>query len=171
MTPAELREHVETDLSDDALTRILAAEEAAIVQRAGSASSETQYMTCYGTRELRLRRDAASITEIGVRAHADEDETALAADDYRLEPPRTLVRLGGGTNGASGWIGKVRVLYVPTTDTELRERVLVDLCRLAVENRGLESERAGDTSQSFADYQRERNRLLDQLMGRVAPFA
>jgi hypothetical protein len=171
LSVAQLREHVETDLSEDALARIKAAEDEAIVTRAGSASSETEYMDALGHREIRLRRDAASITTAATRAHPDEDEVELAADDYRFEPPRTLVRLGNGTNGASGWLGRVRIVYVPDVDASLRDRVLIDLVKLAIEYRGLKAESAGDTSQTHAEYTAERERVLSQLDGRRSLLA
>lgn len=166
LTVPDLRDHVETDLDDAALARLMASEEEAIVEHAGSATSETQYMDALGHREIRLRRDAASITEAATRIHPDEDETVLSANDYRLEPPRTLVRLGDGDNGDSGWRGRVRVVYVPAVDADLRDRVLIDLVKLSVEYRGLESERAGDVSQQFGDYTERRRQVLSQLDGR-----
>lgn len=171
INPVILRQHVETDLDDDALQRVIDAEVEAVDLHAGDAASQTQVQTALGARIIRLRRDAASISTVTTRAHPDDDPVTLSADDYRLEGARDLVRLGSGTNPDSGWRGRVVVTFVPIVDADLRDRVVIDLAKLALEHRGIDSERAGDTAQDFGDYSAGRRKILAQLDGRRALLA
>jgi len=171
VTPAELREHIETDLSDGALQLLIDAEQEAIDKRAGPAASESDLMQAFGARELRLTRDASSIDGVKTRYSADDDQVTLSANDYRLEDKRTLVRLSTGDNPETRWIGKIEVAYTPETDAALRERVLIDLVKVAIEFKGIGFENVGSTSRSFGDHEAMRQRILRQLDGRRAILA
>jgi len=166
LTPAQLREHVETDLSDGALQRILDSEEAEIVGRYGAHATASEMLAGDHKPLLILARDAASITAI-TETVADVD-TALAADDYRLWPGGRLERLSDGTHPASTWGDRVAVTYVPADQVAQRSLVLVNLCKLALEYRGLKSEAigSGDYQMTAQEYNAERNRLLGSLAPR-----
>lgn len=171
MSPDQLRQHIETDLSDEALALLIDAEREAINKHAGSSDSQTDRMHAFGARELMLTRDAAAVESVKLRYSADDDELELADNDYRLEPPRTLVRLSGGPNGDFRWIGKIEINYFPVADYALRERVLVDLVKLAIEFKGLDEETVGSTERTFADYEASRRAVLSQLDGRRSILA
>lgn len=171
LTVAQLREHVETDLDDAALQRILDAEEAAIVGRYGAHASATELLRG-GDRLLFLTRPAqaiASVTEEVDNVFTEPSVTLLAADDYRIwEDGRYLERLATGTNPRLYWGDRVTVVYTPADETAQRTLILVQLCKLAIRYTGARQESVGqgDYSAQEADYVAERNRLLRQLAPR-----
>ena len=169
LTLAQIREHVETDLSNDALQRIIDSEDAEIVQRYGALSTQTETLRG-GSERLFLSRLAASITSIA--EEVGETTTTLAADDYELWWNQELDRDPDGTNGRSTWGERVTVVYVPQTMTAQRTAVLTQLVQLAVRYNGVQQESvgSGDYSATSADYQRERERLLRKLAPRGGVF-
>lgn len=167
LTVGELREHLETDLSDEALQRILNAEEAEIVRRYGPTATQTE-MQQGGQTLLVLWRKAGSITSVIETAIDNVTQTTLAANDYRLWPSGQLERLVTGTHPAAFWAPLVTVTYVPEDQSAQRKGVLVQLAALAAKYNGLKSESVGggDYSATSLDYTIERERLLRSLAGR-----
>ncbi len=162
LTVGQLREHLETDLSDEALQRILDAEEAEIVARYGAHSSASE-MLPGGGEWLVLERTPASITS--VTEIVGDTTTTLATDDYRVWPRGQLERLATGTNGASYWGDVVTVVYVPEDANARRSGVLIKLATLGVRFTGVKQESvgAGDHSETALDFTLERERLLRSL--------
>lgn len=171
MTPGELRQHVETDLSDGALQLLIAAEQEAIDKHAGASASQVDRFSAFGAREIMLTRDASAVDSVRTRYHPDDDQVALSANDYRLEPPRTLVRLSEGDNPETRWVGKLEVTYTPVVNANLRDHVLVQLVKVAIQFQGLTFENVGNASRSFGDHQAMRQKILRQLDGRRAILA
>lgn len=179
ITIAQLREHTETDLGDDALQRIIDDADAAIVARfgehaeAGVFSADDPLVEQHegGGQYVFPHRKVDTIDSvleyIGYLG-GDEVEYELAADDYRLtHDSASMLRLATGTNARSRW-GRVVLSYFPVTDISRRTRVELDLCKLALQYSALGSEKAGDYSQSqLGDYQTERERLLSEMGGFV----
>ncbi len=161
LTVPQLREHVETPLPDAAVQRLLDDAEAAITAQVGPVGTVSETIEG-GYSTLILSRPVGAITSITANG------TTLAANDYRAGS-YVLTRLGTGTNPASYWAGSVVVTYTPVADTATRQRVQVELVRLALTyNPGLTSETIGDWSQSFAtgsgyNYQIEREAILATL--------
>ena len=164
LTLAQIREHVETDLSNDALQRLIDSEDAEIVQRYGALSTQTETLRG-GSERLFLSRLVSSITSIS--EEVGETTTTLAADDYELWWHQELDR-----HGRSTWGERVTIVYVPQTMTAQRTAVLTQLVQLAVRYNGVEQESvgSGDYSATSADYQRERERLLRKLAPRGGVF-
>lgn len=173
LTPSEIRGHIETDLGDNELQRLIDAETEAIEKHAGGTGMVTDHLEAFGQRRISLMRDASSIDQVRVRVHPDYDEETLGADDYRFHPPRTLVRLSGSAEPGTTWRGHVEVDYTPVADDSLRETVLIHLVQLSLEYRGLDSEAVGggDRSVTLPDYEKERHRILSRLDGRKATIA
>jgi hypothetical protein len=160
-----LREHIETDLGDDALGRLLADAEAAIADRAGVAAENTIRIQAGRDRFLILPYaiggdDAIdSIVEV-----IDGVDVTLDVSDWKWWGGRTLERLYTGDNARSAWWSEVAITFTPTEDDARRDRVTIDLVRLAVQHNALKSESAGDYRAESADYQKERNRILSELV-------
>ena len=170
----EIREHVETDLGDDALNRIIDAQEAEIIDRLGPLLSQTYTFNAElynqpvdgvenissGDRLMFLPRRATSITSIVERY--GETDYALASDDYHLANNGvTVERLSLGTNGSSQWRGQVTVVFVPADETARRTQLLIDLVKLAVEFEGVKSQKAGSVQKAYHDdYQAQRMALF-----------
>lgn len=130
LTIAQLREHIETSLGDDALQRLLNAAEEAIVARAGAPGARA-ILTGGGYRFISLPRPASAISSITETRY--DTTTTLAVDDYDLLPDGYLIeRLTTGTNPRSTWYGTVEVTFTPVADTATREMVQVDLCKLDI---------------------------------------
>lgn len=165
LTVIELREHVQTDLADAALQRILDAEEGEIVRRYGPHTEATETLRG-GDRLLFLARPATAISEV-VETVGVVD-TVLDAADYRLwDGGRCLERLTTGSIPSLYWAERVSVAYVPADQSAQRKLVLVQLVKLALAYSGLRSESVGgDYSATTLDYVAEREKLLQSLAPR-----
>ena len=82
LTVAELREHVQTALDDEAVWRLLDAAEAEIIEYAGSVETQTEFVRGGGG-TITTRRPIDTITSIVERTDSYVPVT-LAADDYRV---------------------------------------------------------------------------------------
>jgi hypothetical protein len=159
LTVAEVRQHIETDLGDEALQRLIDDADAEIIRRLGTAAANTDVLVCDG-KILFLTRKASSITSITQRL--EEINTVLAANDYLLLGDGYQVeRLTQGTNPQPRWIGTNTIVYVPQDTTISRKRLEIDLVKLALKYDGVLSSSVGDVRvQNFDNYQAERERLL-----------
>lgn len=163
LTVAELRQHLETDLSDQALQRLLDDADAEVVRRYGPHPPGPAVETHVGgNKYVFLRQRAAAIQSVTETVR--NVTTVLSSDDYRvLGGGRYLERLTSGPNPRVYWGDFVTVTFEPYDDRPQRRRVIIDLVRLALEYNALESVDVGDYSASSLDYQRERRRLLAEL--------
>lgn len=164
VTAAQAREHIETDLPDAALQRLIDDAESEIVRRFGPhAPGPVVEEHAGGDPLLFLRRPALSVQSV-----AEEVAyvvTALDASDYRLRfGGRAIERLPTGPHPRRFWGDLVTVTYAPVDDTPQRVRVLLDLVQLAVAYGAVDSVSVGDYSEQALDYQRERERLLAGLL-------
>lgn len=169
LTVTQIREHVETDLSNDALQRLIDSEDGEITRRFGAPTTQTETLKG-GESYVFLSRLVTSITS--VTEEVDETTTTLAVDDYDLWWNQALERDADGTNGRSTWGDKVTVVYVPQTTTPQRTLLLIQLVQLAVQYSGVQSASigSGDYSATYQDYQRERERLFRKLEPRGGVF-
>ncbi len=173
-----VKERTGSDLSDAELQAMIDGITAEIDARLGSVGQITVEIGdptdpfSAQKRTLRLARpidtgETITVTEIepGNEGQA-EDETALAADDFRLlHGGRTLQRLTGGSNGRSHWAPLVRVTYTPVADQAARDEATIKLIHLDLSYRGgLKSERAGDYQFTLgSDPASEREAILASL--------
>lgn len=164
--------HVETDLDDDALQRLMDAEEAEIVTRFGSHGAAD------GTGPTVTRRvpggdlfaflgqRSVSITQVDetIGSSSGETTTTLSADDYQSwDDGRSLRRLNDGTNARDLWGKFMDITFVGFDDRDRRKRVLIDLVKLSVQYEAAKSSKIGDVSVSFTDYQKERESILSTM--------
>lgn len=158
MTAAQIQEHFNTDAADDAIERLIDAEEAAIIRILGEVATQTDVYR-YSPGVLVLTRRATAITSI------TEDDVVLDADDYHIDlPGRVLYRKGWGlgTNYII-WGDEVSVTYVPYDDTVQRIRALTFLVGLGLVQNGYRVQRNTEMLQEPLDYQKERARTLRSL--------
>lgn len=169
LTALQLQEHIETDLPDTALTRILDSNDALIIARAGPLAAETE-MQYFGLEEIDtelfwLKRKASAITT--VIETVGTTDTTLASDDYALDSNGLILRrLSTGTNQRILWGNRVKVTYVPADETDIRTIALVNLCLLDIQYSALKSEGIGDYKSQSVDYQNEREKILSGFGGR-----
>lgn len=155
-TTTELREHVETDVSDAALQRLIDAEYSALIKTFGAEETQVDHLAGDVDR-IHLTRISQSITSV-VERNASGLETTLSADDYRAEMGgKALRRLSDGKNPGSCWAAQVRVTYASDDDYLM---TVVELVRLRLQYKALQSERSGDHSETAVDFQTERQKLM-----------
>lgn len=143
LTAAELREHIETDLGDDAVNRLAGGAEAIIVGAVGAVASHVDYLDG-GDRELFTTRAVATITTIKERDYPDDAQVALSANDYLSRGKFRIIRLREGDNPRLWWAPMVEVTYVPDINADLLATVQINLVKLAVGYSGFKRETDGD---------------------------
>ena len=154
ITPTQLREHTETDLSDDALLRIIASEEAEIVRRYGPHDTAAETVRG-GAYQLVLNRAAQSVTM--VTEYWGGQAFEVLADEYRVVSGGYVLERVAGV-----WPAVVDVEYLPVDTSPQRTRVLIDLCKLALQYNATTFEGVGDYRTRSVGYTSEREKLLRQ---------
>lgn len=167
LTVDDLRQHVTSELEDEALERVLEAAYEAIDDYAGAEGSIRELLTAGPGDLLMLSRSAESVTSV---SEGRSTPTVLATNDYELIGNQLLRRLRDGTHPASGWVSRpVDVVYVPMADMMTRDRVAIDLVKLETTFApGLASQRLGEWAESYAasdaaDYRAQRAGILASL--------
>lgn len=164
VTLEELRLRVETDLTDPVLQRMITANEKAIARAAGSATSEVEVHLAANSDWVSVLRPVAAVVTIIERMSKTSDPITLAANDYRLVGKYRFLRLGDGDNPARCWGTEVEFTYTPEVDTDLRDRVTIDLCQVDVEYRPFQEEKTGKGEwEGKADWSKQRRELIAQI--------
>lgn len=164
LTATEVRQHVETGLTDDALTRLVEDADSEIIDRLGALASQVDVLDG-GVPVLPLSRKASSISSIVERI--DQTDYPLADDDFGLLPDGRRVERRQGTSYPSlVFAGRVTITYVPTDETASRKRLLIDLVMLASRYMGVRGESIGDGRIDSFDYKEERNALFAPFLNR-----
>lgn len=170
LTVTQVRTHIETDVPDDALGRIVDGADAEIIRRLGPLASQVDVLQG-GRLDLHLSRKAASITSAVERYAAFGISTAdylLVASDYSLRSDgRRLERLATGTNPSSAWNGIVTVTYVPADTGNQAERILLltNLVKLELAFCGKAQESVGDVSAQALEYDKAKAALFVGHLG------
>ena len=160
ITAGQLRGHIETDLSGDALERLIDSADAEIVRAYGPHDGEQSVLVAGRGYRIWLPRPADSISEIvewaGGETLADAD--TVSADKYALEHGgRTIFRTD------APFMTNVQITYTPIADNPRRTMALIDLVKLEIQYRGLNTERVGSYSVTYMDHDKERQRILTRL--------
>lgn len=169
LTVDEVREHVETDLGDSALGRIVDNADQEIIDRLGALASQTEVIQGHGLYTLSLARRAASITSVVEKI--DDTDYTLAATDYDLlGDGYTLRRTQGTSYPALAWSGIITVVYVPhggtTGELAARKKLLADLVRLDCAYTATQSSEIGGVSRTSLDHGAERDALFARMLNR-----
>lgn len=170
-TIAEIRgEHIETDIHDDALQRLIDAAEREVIDRFGEHTTQTDDLEG-GAGYLFPMRPVGSVTSI--TESIGNTDVVLAANDYVLRNGGKMIeRRSDGTNGRTSWADRVRVVYVPVTEDARRKEVMIDLVRHALTSvPGQTSQSDGDHSFNSQDYQEAREKILSRLYAGRRSFA
>lgn len=169
LTVDGLRGFIETSLDDTSLGLLLDAAYEAIDRALGplgyddTPAAVTEILTVGPGDLLMLSRPATAITAV------TEWETDLSADDYELLGDQMVYRLSTGTHQRGTWDRRVRITYTPTADVNERDRAAVALVRLDLDYQpGVQSERLGDHSITFATGSREYVEQRDAILASIA---
>lgn len=176
LTLAQMREHVETDLVDAAMQRLIDGADAEIVSRFGE--HVTQDDTLDGEVEFiyptRAVTGTPTITEIDDNDifNGDPVETLLVAADFKIrQNGRQIERLNSGPNPRQVWTSRVNITYVPKADTEKRILATINLVRHEVVYNVQISEGIGDQKTTQREYNKEKQAILETLAAGQTRFA
>lgn len=165
LSVAELRDHVNSGLSDARLDVIITREEAEVIDQYGAhyvdGSTTITETISGGTCNIFLKRRLGTISSITERSTLGGTATTLTTSQYFVWPNEgRITRLSEGT----AWGRQVTVIYVPADDRPLRKQVLIELVRLALEQTAVASENiAGEYSMTAPDWETQRKRLMKRL--------
>ena len=169
---ATVRSVIETDLTDPALQLLMDDANQEILTRLGVAdgvSTVTEVRNGDRTRYHFLLRKAASVTSVTIRLGVID--YPLGNDDFELDyNGRQLQRMQGSTLPDLIWSGRVTVVYAPVDDTVRRNRLFIDLVRLAVQYDGQKSVRIGDANTQPLDYLAAKNDLFKPFLSSGRAF-
>jgi len=167
LTLGQARQHIETDLNDDALQLLIDAAEDYIVEKAGELATQIdEYRGEILATILLLTRKATEITTVieEIKSGDSYESTTLETDDYQLRHDgRMIERLRDGSNPRGTWGDVVTITYEPVDDTNKRKVATINLVKLDIEYNALKSERVGDYSSQSQDYETERARIVNGL--------
>jgi hypothetical protein len=176
-----VQERVESDFTPEELQRLIDEANQEIIDRYGEHTDPPTPITVQiegCRRKVGLIRplDVAATPAPVVKEYTGSEglgevETTLADDDYRVwNDGRTLERISSGTNPgltANGYWGhRVQITYMPQNDGNQRQEVIIKLCQLAVEYKGVWGRAVGDVDNEYYTYTQERERLLRSLSPR-----
>ncbi len=171
LTLTQMRVHIENDLSDEELQRVIDAAEQDIVQRYGPHVTQTDELDeCRLSTALFLTRPASTITTVTEEFNiaGDIDQTVLSANDYALTADGfRLRRLSSGDNPRATWGDIVVIAYVPVDESSKREGVEIAMVKLDIQFSGLDSEKVGDYAAAQVKYEENRNKVLSRLQKRM----
>lgn len=167
LTATQIREHVDTDLGDTAIDRLLADADAEIVRRYGAHTTNIveTFTPPPGAVTIQTDRAISAVVSIIETEETDIGESDVTLDpaDYEVMRERTIRRVSGGLHSSATWAPIVVVTYTPESDDARRIGVTIDLVKLAVQYQAAQSVSVGDVSISHVDYNRERELILRRL--------
>ena len=164
----EIREHFETDLSDDALSRVIAQMDSMIVERHGPHTgpiTELVYsyennsgMALSNSALVRISRPVASIDSLAVyeSLSANAQAITLPPADYFIEA-RTTVRIMRRAPL------RARVVYMPVDNTLARQRVLIQLCHAEARWQPVPLQGVDGAYAHYRKYQENLSQILESL--------
>lgn len=173
VSPAIVRQHVETDLGDGALQRLIDDADATIVDRYGPhAGNLTLDTEGDGGALLFVDRPAGTIVSVTEYVIRQENVGVLLdpADWRALDGGHRLERLTSGPNARTTWGERVVVVYAPSDEGARRTMMEIDLVRLAASYEPYD-ETVGDWAARRREYEAERQAILGRMRRRRMPFA
>lgn len=164
LTAAEIRHHVETELDDTALQRVIDRLDADLQHHAGPHSGPITEVVAGQRASVFLARPVATLTTV---REGDRITTATPTLDLELDVllwgnEGRLERRPAGARFAA----LVEAIYEPVDDLDRRKRTLLELVRLDLAQSGRQRERVGEYAYAGLDYEARRDALLRE----VRPF-
>lgn len=160
VSPADVRVLLSTSLSDANLQVVIDRVEDEITSRIGSPQDDNGAVTHAVTKPgegglLFVPTEISSVVSIV------EDDTTLDADQYQIWAGGVIERLPEG----SVWGKRNVVTYKPADDRQRRKAAIIDLIRLDIERRAMQSENiAGEYSYTAPkDWEAERMKIIRRL--------
>jgi hypothetical protein len=161
LAPADVRGHIETDLLDPAIQRLLDDADAEIIRRFGAHVGNVSETIDGRAQLLAVSRPVQAVVSVTERIGVTD--TLLDATDWQLWYGKVLERRTDGTHGGTGWGDRITIVYTPVADTSQRARVELDLVKLAIQYSALRTQSSGDYAETAPDYEDERETILSVL--------
>ena len=166
LSTAQVKEHLTTELSDDALDRLINAADAYILRRVGPHDPET---TMVYTKDppaylISLPRRAVSVESIVLHGWYSPDYT-IPTTYFRLESDGRLVRI---YDDYFHWIHsrhyeRLKITFTPVSENAERLNALIELVRLELQDTGLKDERDDTYRYTSKDKIMARNEIMATL--------
>lgn len=150
LNPDEILEQVNTDLTPEAIQRILDAEDAVIVRRFGDhdAISTLERIESDSEQNVWLPRRINSVS--AVTEGDGVTQTALTVDtQYRVHADEGRVERLASLGTPINFLKIVDVTYAPEEDKAERKRVLTELVRASIERQVMRKESVGQQDYSY----------------------
>ncbi len=171
LSPGDLQDLVQTDLSSEAIQAVIDREETELIHRFGPHSiidGTTDQALVIERVEGRsasvfVDRPFDTVVAILTSSNGFIDSDVVNTDGYRTFPDEgRIARIG------TIWEQEVEVRYFATDLDNIRKSALIDLCRIAIERQAFRRESvAGEYSYtSPPNWEQER----ESIYGRVKPF-
>lgn len=184
ISPAVYKEHDPgATLGDDALQRLIDANEAYMVRILGPHTREGSPAVDLfdgGLQTILPRQAVGSVVQVRERPYSDATWTVLASDDYLvLDDGLTLRRVETGTNPSTRWAYLTEVTYVPMSNLAERIAALLDMVGTDVgtgvatpgglvrRTMGSWTEEYGDGDSGGTSVDAAKNRILARLLPRA----
>ena len=168
ITISELEDHVETDLPEAALQRLIDAADRDIIDRYGPHTDQplTVDIVPKGRQIFLPYPPAVSITSIKEYSPGygklPRDADDVSSDNWQLVSPTKIIRVG------FAFQERAIVTYVPVDDTDQREHMLIDVVNLAIVYEAEKISGVGEggfgVSTEHFDYRKEREAILSRLL-------
>lgn len=159
ITPADFRDHFETDLSDAALQAIIDANQEDVDRYTGGHEQATIIQWGNDRYIIDGRLRGAVINSITEKVY--DVSTVLASNDYTLNGA-ILERINTGTNPRTYWGGPVYITYTPGNNARAK-LALIDLCKISCQFNGVAQESNGSYSYNQPDAESQRKKVLARL--------
>ena len=159
LTVTEVREVVNTDLTDDAVERLIAEAEGDIGAIAGDHSAAERTVDVdggFGAVWIGTGEQISTVASITENAFGGTP-AAVSSDDYEIGPGGRYIKK---TNGLS-WAAQVHITYTPISQVERRKAILIRLVSLSA-NYGPFSSLDVGVSRTFKDFGKEKTALLEE---------
>lgn len=166
ITVERLRAHFETGIDDVALGLLLDDAVDTVVRRFGDDSEVTRRFHAGGQKFIKFPRPVLSVSAVAEFNEIRSPLYTLTTLDWELQPGgRMIERLEGGfvIYADRKWAPIVDITYIPKAEQIIRDRVIMDLVRLATQYSALEQENVGGRTGYInmqLPYLRERERLM-----------
>ena len=163
LTVAQVRAHVETELSDSAFERLIDSQDARIRRMVGphdGTLTVDNYRTD-GLHRIWLPRPAETVTSVEERYETDATWTTVDSGNYYLSDEGNTIN-----RTDTRFLPLAKIVYEPVAENDLRMQALIDLVRLRVADDAMASHTDGDFSATSVDYAREERRILEPLRHR-----
>ena len=159
LTLAEVREHVETGLSDDALDRLISAADAEIISYAGAHDDGEEIVGRINTNGVRgfMPRVAASVSQVEDRT-GDSTWVVRSTDTYELTHGGRIIE-----SLKSRFHHEIRATFLPVSTEGQRRLALIQLVKLDTQFNALSSENDATYATASVNYASERSRILSRL--------